>query len=268
MGYQSAYLGRVPVIQDTSSSLIKHPNCSRGLIPGERKAHPGGFGGPATLDVIPRSEWDDRIAEMDRDKSSLWHIMDMKKFAVKYQNGIPYCWSHGVTRGIEVRVTEQSGKAIRLSATSLGCIIKNFRAQGGWGYDAIKLASERGVCLEEDWPENELNRKYNTDDNWARAADFMVLEWDTLPEYDFDMAMTYVLNRMPFGIGLDWWGHLVCGMTPISFGNNKYGLGIDNSWGTSWGDNGRGVLVEKKARGDCNCPRRVRTVETHHTIAV
>ena len=262
MGYRSKWLNTVATIADSSSPILNAPGMSRGLMPRDMNIHPFGsipHAGPPTIKQIPRSEWEDRIKEMDDTKSSLWDLMDHLNFDVKYQNGIPYCWSHGITRAVEVRYAAQTNKATRLSATSIGCIIKNFRAQGGWGRDAIVLASERGICLESDWPENELKRQYDTPDNWARAADFKIDEWDELPQNDFDMGMSYLLNRIPFGIGLDWWGHLVCGMTPISNGDGSFSMGIDNSWGTSWGNNGRGILAERKARGDMCAPREIRT---------
>lgn len=261
-GYVSEFLSHVPVVEAHRHDLIAPAGMAHGLIPRDYALHPYGsipHAGPATLKKISRDEWDDRIAEMDRDKSSLWHLMDHMKSPVKYQNGISYCWSHGICRAVEVRSMSQNGKLINLSATSVGCKIKNFRNVGGWGRDAIEYASEHGFCTAEDWPENKLDPRYDTPAAWANAKNHRVIEWDELEENDFDMAMSYALERMPFGLGLDWWRHLICGMVPIAFGNKKYGLGIDNSHGTSYGDRGRGILPENKARGDACAPRTIQS---------
>lgn len=258
MAYKSHYASRVGMIDPNNHAMIAPANHQRGLVPGERAAHPYGstphMGAP-TIKKIPRSEWDDRLEEMDKTKSSLWHLMDSLNSPVKDQDGIPYCWAHGITRAIEVRVGSQRNQAVSLSATSIGCKIKNFRAQGGWGRDAIVYAAEHGIVPMELWPENELNRKYDTPEAWTAAGDFIVDEWDELEENDFDMEMSYAFERFPFGLGLDWWGHLICGMVPIGNGDGTYSLGIDNSWGKGWGDNGRGILKESKARGDACAPR-------------
>lgn len=262
MPYKSEYLASVGFIDPNNHAQIAPANHKRGLEAGERLAKPYGSTphmGPTTIQKIPRSEWDDRLEEMDKTKSSLWHLMDSLNSPVKDQDGIPFCWVHGITRAIEARIGSQRNRAVSLSATSVGCKVTNFRAQGGWGRNAIVKAAEIGVVPMELWPENKLDRQYDTPEAWKAAEDFIVEEWDELEENDFDMAMSYAFERFPFGLGLDWWTHLVCGMVPLGNGDGTYSLGIDNSWGTGWGDNGRGVLKESKARGDACAPRRIRS---------
>ena len=262
MPYKSEYLKSVGFIDPHNLSQVAPDSHNRGLDPGERQAFPygstPGLGSP-TIDKIPRSEWDDRLKEMDDTKSSLWHLMDSLNSPVKDQNGTSYCWVFGITRAVEVRIGSQRNEAVLLSATSVGCKIKNFRNQGGWGRDAIVYGEEHGFVPESLWPANKLDRKYDTPAAWKAAESYIVEEWDELEENDFDMAMSYAFQRYAFGLGLDWWGHLITGMVPIGNGDGTYSLGIDNSWDVTWGDRGRGVLKENKARGDACVPRKIRS---------
>lgn len=260
--YKSHYASMVSMVDPNNHAMIAPAQHKHGLEARERINRPSGsvrgLGGPS-INKIPRSEWDDRLEQMDKDKSSLWHLMDLIKSPVKNQNGISYCWVHGITRAVEVRIGSQRNKPVLLSATSVGCKIKGFRNQGGWGRDAIEYEAEHGVVPMDLWPENKLDRQYDTPEAWAAAENFIVDEWDELPENDFDMEMSYAFECFPFGLGLDWWGHLVCGMVPIGNGDGTYSLGIDNSWDITWGTKGRGILSESKARGDACSPRRIRS---------
>ena len=260
MGYVTLLSSTMPVITDSSGMAVSAPGMSRGLVPRDYAKHPYGSSpvcGPATINKIPRSEWDDRLELMDKNKSSLWDICDARGIPVKYQNGISFCWIHGGVHCVEVVLGSMGLPVVPLSATSVGCKIKNFRNQGGWGQEGIEYVAEHGVVPQDLWPENKLERSYDTPAAWERAKDFKITEWDELENRDFDMLMSYLFHGIPVALGLDWWGHLITAMRPVAISPGKYGVGIDNSWGPSWGDNGRGVLVESKARGDGTAPRVV-----------
>lgn len=258
MGYVTPLSAKMPVITDSSSMAISAPGMSRGLVPRDWTKHPYGscpYAGAPKIDVIPRSEWDDRLELMDQTKSSLYDLCDARGIPVKYQNGISYCWIHGVTHCVEVVRGSMGLDVVGLSATSVGCKIKNFRNAGGWGLEGIEYIAEHGVVPHELWPENKLDRSYDKPEAWARAEDFKITEWDELETNDFDMLMSYLFHGIPVALGLSWWGHLITAMRPVAISSGKYGVGIDNSWGEDWGDKGRGVLSESKARGDGVAPR-------------
>ena len=57
---------------------------------------------PFDLPLIPESEWEDRIQEMDRDKSSLDDVMMQEGVRIKNQDGWGYCVFGKVTAGMDV----------------------------------------------------------------------------------------------------------------------------------------------------------------------
>ena len=98
------------------------------------------------------------------------------------------------------------------------------------------------------WPENELSPR-NADKDWQeQALNHVLLKW--LNVKTFEQQITLAIHRVPIAIGLSWWGHLVCQLDPVQIGRNDFGIGIDNSWGADWGDNGYAILDEESATAD------------------
>src|SRR5258706_217254 len=66
----------------------------RGLIPRDYGTHPPGFYGEKAFDMplIPRSEWSERIKDMEANKSRLSDIRG--DIPSRDQNGKGYCWAH------------------------------------------------------------------------------------------------------------------------------------------------------------------------------
>ena len=131
---------------------------SRGLtMPVGRAATVYAYGGtadpfPAEL-LIPESEWQARIQEMEERKSRVSDLIIQAGLPSHDQDGVPYCWIHGPTGAMEALRVIQGQPMVALSATSSGCIIKNFRSEGGgqrrvavhrqsWRRAAITLAGE------------------------------------------------------------------------------------------------------------------------------
>lgn len=259
-------LGKMRVYDDNNAYLlagdvtVNGKKMSRGRIPRDFKKQPiVGYSKPFSRELIPRSEWDDRIEEKQRLKTRLTDICDQAGLTVKDQNGLSYCWVFATTHGVEVARVVQGQPMVRLSPSSVGAKIKNFRNEGGWGTEALEYIVEHGVVSQDKWPECSLDRKYDNDDNDADRKRHQVQEWDLLDEGDFDALATACLVNDPTSIGLSWWSHQVLAMDLVSFGNKKYGITIDNSWGTGWEDNGRGVLTQSKATPDDACIPRTTT---------
>lgn len=221
--------------------------------------------------LIPRSEWSDRIKEMERTKSRL---SDLRMIANRSrhipsldQNGQGYCWAYSTTSAIMLLRAAQGLPYVRLSAHAVGCMVKGFRDQGGWSAQSLEFITARGVPSVEFWAEKSMSRSHNNDRTWENAARHKPTEgWVELdaPVYDrdltFDEVMTCLLNRIPVPSDFNWWTHAVCGMDPVEVERNSFGIRIWNSWRDSWGNLGTAVLRGSKAVPDnAVAPRVVRS---------
>lgn len=167
------------------------------------------------------------------------------------------CWCHGVVNAMRLIRAMNGQPFVDLSPASAAAPIKSYRNQGGWGGQAVEYIAEHGVASTEFWPANKIDRRY-FEPSRENASLHKITEWYELQNNNFDQLMTCLLLRIPTAIGLNWWSHLVCAMDPVVMGKNAYGTRILNSWGSGWGDDGEGVLVERKSLpSDGMSPRTV-----------
>jgi len=278
---------------------------SKGLIPRNYDIHPPGCyksAPPLTaLDfpLIPRSEWVERIEEMERTKSRLSDIRRIGNFGKPIpaldQDGVGYCWNHSVTGAVILSRAVMGLPYVRLSAFFIGCLIKNYRDEGGWGALALDFVTEKGVPDVKFWPEKSMQKSNDNAECRANAllhkvtegfADLASPQWSrNLSE---DQAMTLLLCRFPVISDFNWWSHSVCAIDPIITTKGKanrkglmstdfesldlhnpkdlevygaaFGKKILNSWTDQWGDMGEGNLEGTKAILDGGCAPRMTLV--------
>lgn len=257
MSWTSKLYQNEPVIGETDPTPVTPGGYSTGYKPRDYKAKPVGYSaaGAPTYGKgkpIPRSEWDDRIAEKEKNKSRISDILIAGNVPSMDQNGTNYCWFFGVVGACQARRAVAGLPYIGLSPACGAAQIKSFRNQGGWGNDAVEWMVDHGVCSQATWPQAAIERRYLTETARAEASRFKLTEWDDCEQNDFDAVMSFVLadDPIPFAIGLDWWGHLIFGCDGVKLGTGKYGIRIRNSWGASYGDNGFAVLEQRKCLGD------------------
>ena len=244
----------VPVIEDDADPLVTGANFGKGRIQRDYVAQPLGFGSGIKrfdLPLIPRSEWDERIEEMTRTQSRLSDFCDAMGVKVKNQQSTNYCWINAPVHCLEIVRAVQGQRYVELSPASVGAKIKNFRNEGGWGTEGLQYLVETGCVPSERWPSNAIDRRYDKASNNDLRELYRVDEWLDLPVGNFDAVATCLLNRIPVAIGLNWWGHEVTAIDLVKLdGRGRYGSLIGNSWGEDWGERGRAVLTEEKAKPD------------------
>lgn len=214
------------------------------------------FAAPFGIPIIPRSEWDDRIREMEESQTRLSDVIRFHNVPTLNQQQTNYCWANGVVSAMHAVRAKAGYPFVSLSPASVAALVKNFRNEGGWGSQALKKIVEDGICPSSLWPANTWNdRSLDNETSRRERQHYKILEWWDLQPLNFDQLMTCVLYRLPCPVGYDWWSHEVCAIDPVKVSANLYGIRIWNSWGDSYGDRGMAVLSQSKATpNEALCP--------------
>lgn len=227
-----------PVIDD--NNYVRH-------IHGGRRGYFGMFERPEDkavcksfkdmgIPLLPESEWDDIIRELEKFESTLVHLCKDMQLDHKDQNRTNYCWVNAPTHCCEIIRLVETGQKISYSPASVGAPIKNFRNNGGWGSQALEYFKTHGLNLTEDWPDNAISRSYYTDENQQKKQRHKTVEYFYLDTWQ--ERVSCILAGIPTADGYNWWGHEVTG-AHITL--RDHDLIIRNSW-ANYGDYGFGTL--------------------------
>lgn len=190
--------------------------------------------------LLTDDEIKERVRQDETDKTRLIDLCDDAGLHVKNQKSIPYCWVFAVIRCLEIMRLIETGQKHFLSPASCGAPVKNFRAVGGWGSQALERLKTHGCNYSSDWDDTAINRSLLTPENIEKAKKNIVLEYYSLESWQEHKSC--LAQRIPVASGLPYWSHEVCdtGLTielqPV----------FDNSWSPQWGKNGRGVRAGSK----------------------
>lgn len=256
---------RCPVFDDETKGpdldlwfapLIDGSPRGHGLVPRDLATYPPQmFDPPSGLALIPRSEWDARLDEQEREKSSLEHVRG--EIPSLDQNGQGFCWAYSTGSALTLVAALNNRPYVRLSPHAVACKIKNFRDEGGWCGLSAKFARETGFPDVTVWPEKSMSRSSDTAATWANAArrkvteDFADLTRDVYDQnLTFDQVATCLLAGIPCMTDFNHWSHSVCAIRLVRVEAGSYGLKIWNSWADAWGERGMGILRGSKAIPD------------------
>lgn len=214
----------------------------------------GAVEGSFDIPLIPESEWEDRLNEQIKAKAQLSEIRNSGKFGGQMpstdQDGYGYCWCHSSTSAALIARAKDNQPYADLSAFAVGCIIKNYRNQGGWGEESLKFIADRGIPTSEFWPQRGTKREYDNPKTWENAAKHKFsAEWMALENNKMKaMVITCCLLGIPIVSDFNWWSHSVCTIDLVSL--SPFRTRIWNSWGDSWSEGGTGILEGSKAIPD------------------
>jgi hypothetical protein len=241
---------------DNYNSFITFEDRGRGMIERRWDLVPEGkfeYAAAVPIRLIPRSEWPDRIRQMERDKSRLSDIFKDSKIKVKDQQQTNYCHANSPATAMEIIREVQGQPYVELSPGSIGGPVTNYRNAGAWIGDNLKHIYTKGVASTAFVPLNQISRsgwKPGADEN---AAEHICTEWVEIPRgrISFDYVMTLVLSRIPVCTAHNWWRHAVTALDPfMSPDGRSFGTRDVNSWGERYGDGGFFVLMEGKGTPD------------------
>lgn len=204
-----------------------------------------------TFKALSLKELVEIAKEKKAKKTRIIDKCDAAGLKVKNQSRSSYCWIHAPVHGQEIRYVLQGGKLKVLSAFWAGARIKNGRNQGGSGITGVKFLHDNGTCLEEMHKPMDFSVDRNPEHE-ANAKLHQITTWNDLDPQDRLLIATSVLvYERPVTVGIPAWSHEVAitFYEPTASGDD-IDEGIDNSWGTSYGDNGRGILKGRYKRFD------------------
>jgi hypothetical protein len=217
------------------------------------------FCSPFDIPLVDRSEWDERIRDMEKYRSTCTSFAKAMGLSVKDQKRTNYCWAFSAVQCIEVTRAVQGLEYVALSPASVAAPVTRYQnprgnpaGVGGWATRFVDYAAQHGVCPSDVWEEHTISQSLDNATTQAARKLYVPTEWWTLPTGNFDAVMTSLFAVIPVAIGLSWWGHQVTAMDPVKMdGNGNYGVRIWNPWGPNWpkaGAGGIAILTESKAR--------------------
>lgn len=231
-----------------------------GLKPRDYTAVPLGslpFAQTFNLPTIPRAEWPDRIADMERSKSRLSDICDQAAIPCLNQGSVGYCHAFSPCYAVMAFRAVMGLPYKLLSASSIGGPVTGFQDAGAYIFDDLEHIVTHGVATVETYPMLTTQNRWDAKAQ-ADAAKHKVVEWWELETGNVDQMMTSLLCRLPVCVGINSWGHAVTLLDPIHE-NGRFGFFFENSWGAGWGDNGRGKIFigDAKTPNEAYVPRQI-----------
>ncbi len=221
----------------------------RGLIPRNFSTHPTGcfaFAPPyPDSEIIPESEWADRLNEQQKNKASLLDMRDANYEILKSldQNGYGLCWAFSSTKAMMYMIALMNEPLVRLSAYWVAGIVKGWSDQGGWGAESMAHLAKLGAPAESFCPK--YNRSYDTAETRTNAALHLALTWWDCgddPQRNQRIMVSEALRGNPGVVDLNVMSHSMCCAGLISL--NPITFAYDNSW-KGWNDPGKGLYLGK-----------------------
>lgn len=183
--------------------------------------------------LIPRSEWQERIKEMEEKKTRLSDLMNQAGLPCKNQERTNYCWINAPTHCVEMVRVIQNQPMVILSPASVGGPMTNFQNVGGWGGPGLAYVGNKGLVPVDKWPANAIDRSYWTEENKALALHYRQTKWFELEPRNLDELVSCLLHGLPVAGGYNWWAHEITNYDVVWL-DGTVAIRIRNSWGMSW----------------------------------
>lgn len=178
-----------------------------GYEPRDWVAHPlggTGFAADFNLPEIPKSEWDDRINQQERDGTHIPAICEAMGLKPKHQGRTPLCWMFSVTMGQEIGFALDGRLEEPLSAGSVAAYKTGFRLRGGWCSEALEGGATIGWSTERLWKGTSVSKQYNTPEANAVREKYKATHWLDLQPKNVMQVAACVLRERPIPVPAAW----------------------------------------------------------------
>ncbi len=202
----------------------------------------------ANVPIVPKSEWKSLIEHKTQNKLWITDIADALGIPPKNQASTNYCWINAPTKGMDLWYGAAGGPKLVISASHAGSRIKRGSNVGGSGVEAVESIAEYGCATEAFWARNKQSSRHDEAAD-ANGQLHKITLYDDLQPSDLETIYSYIFANRPVSIGIPAWGHEVL-LTFLVWDGSRVVPGFDNSWGSSYGKNGRGTLSGSMLRWD------------------
>jgi len=211
------------------------------------------FAAAPTFEVYPRNELSSRLKDLKQANSTLRDISRFAGIESKDQANTNYCHANSPALAIEILRAVQGESHVVLSPGSIGGPVTGYRNDGAVIEDDLRQIVEYGAATVDFVPANQISKSGWKPGAVENAALHKVTHWWDLGYKDDRMFLrcaTLVLQGIPVCVGYNWWSHAVTLTGLVEISSGRFGFEFRNSWGSSYGDDGYGVLAEGKGTPD------------------
>ena len=212
---------------------------------------------PSQQPTIPMEQWPDRIADLERNKSTLKDIWKDSKIGVLQQSPLLYCHAFSLAMVAMIERELAGLPYVELSASSVGAIVTGFQNKGWYIELDLQQAVDTGICSTGFVPMRTTNGADFRAGWKADAAKHRVTIFDELKPRNLLQHGSALLSLKPCGVAVNWWGHAICDLVLKDLNpglaatdESRYGIEFLNSWGESWNGGGFSVRAGSKKYAD------------------
>jgi hypothetical protein len=201
-------------------------------------------------DALPIYNAKQRTEIIRAQRGTFLHDLNAAELPAKDQGRTNFCWANAVVRALEHLRGWQGQPLLSLSAAAVACKITHFRNQGGYPEDALDYVAQHGAPSTVYWPNAQIDKRYDVSATWKDAKQHALLRLARCRGWDEQQSA--LIARKPLVCVHAWWGHAVAHVQPELDDDGNELAGFDNSWGSTFGDDGYALLDKDRGTADGN----------------